>query len=134
MSDRNKKFRNHCLIETNIDQGENAIFVSVQYKPHMLTPPLCFERHAYFCRDVVEELTRQGIAVHESGAHSKSRIDNNSVTFRRGQSIEMSLRFDLATAPAAAPPAPKKALKVSSVPKKIAKRSKTKTAKTTSLK
>jgi hypothetical protein len=100
-TDRNKLFRSHCNIEVTLNKEDNCASVQISYKPELLEMPLSEIRHVYRRNDVVEELTRQGIAVDVSSA-APLHIDNSTVGHRRQQYLEAEFVFKLAPAPAKA--------------------------------
>jgi len=78
MSDKNKRFRNHCNIDVAIDRENNSVVVDVSYKDEMLEPPQCWARQVYNRATVVEELSRQGIAVGPPSSGGHLELDNTT--------------------------------------------------------
>jgi hypothetical protein len=78
MSDKNKRFRNHCNIDVAIDREDNSVVVDISYKDEMLEPPQCWTRQVYDGACVVEELLRQGIAVGRPTIGGHLQLDNTS--------------------------------------------------------
>jgi len=78
MSDKNKRFRNHCNIDVAIDRENNSVVVDISYKDEMLEPPQCWARQVYDRAHVVEELLRQGIAVGPATIGGHLQLDNTS--------------------------------------------------------
>jgi hypothetical protein len=78
MSDKNKRFRNHCNIDVAIDRENNSVVVDVTYKNEMLETPQCWSRHVYGRANIVEELTRQGISVGPPTSGGHLEMDNTT--------------------------------------------------------
>ena len=78
MSDKNKRFRNHCDIDVAIDRENNSVMVDVSYKSEMLETPQCWSRQVYGRTSVVEELARQGIAVGPATSGGHLELDNTT--------------------------------------------------------
>ena len=82
MSEKNKRFRSHCDFDVMIDRENNCVEVSVEYKPELLTSPLCWQRHKYGSADVCEELERQGIQVGLATSGGGTMLDNTTINSR----------------------------------------------------
>ena len=94
MSERNKRFRNHCNISVALDRENNSVLVEVEYKEDVLLLP---DRHSYRCDDVVEELSRQGLVVGTptDGGHM---VLDNKTSGSKYPHISQTLCFPLAKA------------------------------------
>ena len=98
MSDKNKRFRNHCNIDVAIDRENNSVMVDVTYKDEMLEPPQCWTRQVYDRACVVEELLRQGFAVGQPTIGGHLQLDNTSA-HAKYPSTTASYVFPLAVPP-----------------------------------
>ena len=94
MSERNKRFRNHCNISVALDRENNSVLVEVEYKEDVL---LLSKRHSYRCADVVEELSRQGLAVGTPTDGGHMVLDNKTFGSKYPH-ISQSLCFPLTKA------------------------------------
>ena len=94
MSDKNKRFRNHCNIDVAIDRENNSVLVELKYKPEMLQPPLCRTMYKYHYADVVEELKRQGLSVGRATVGADQGI-NNFTMGSRNERLTASYVFPL---------------------------------------
>ena len=123
MSEKNKAFRNHCVVDTLLDKENSQISVSVAYKPQLLDTPANLQRYTYNYLDVVEEVQRQGIAVGTPVSGVSTVLDNTTIASRR-PSVAGVYEFQLLNEPVAdvAAPLRKKSDKRTPRPKpKVAK-------------
>lgn len=97
MSDKNKRFRNHCNIDILLDRENNCVHVTVAYKPELLEAPQCWTRCKYDRRDVVGELGRQGIAVGEATSGFHTVLDNTTIAGRHPH-VEGTFSFPMTAA------------------------------------
>lgn len=131
MSDKNKKFRNHCDIDVLLDKEQSSVSVKVNYKPEMFQRPLDRQRHRYSLSDIKEELERQGITIDVDSTVSLTPhggvIDNTS---HRQNKHSLNVTFKMNKPTTKAKKSPSSATPPNPSPSSTKKTTKT-TAKTT---